>query len=353
MTDLIQTQQIPTNNGKTIAIISLNNPKTLNAINPEMVQAMQHQLTKWRDDDAVAMLVINSTNDKSFCAGGDIKSIYHHADNAHDFFTHEYALMHTLHTYPKPVLAWGHGIIMGGGMGIFLACTHKIATQNTLMAMPEVSIGLYPDAGASYFLNHLAGKVGLFLGLTGARFNGTDAYGLGLVDFVICHDKFDELLTALQQINFKDNIQNHHLLSAFLNNFHDQSILPNGQIQAVFDEINTLMNGDLIQIHHALLDYQGNSDFIKSALEFYKHGSDLSKVITFKIYHDLKTTKKDFSLKKIFDMETIISTQCVHHGDFKEGVRALLIDKDKNPKWRYTLDEISKDNIDELFGEFK
>ncbi|MDO4450477.1 MAG: enoyl-CoA hydratase/isomerase family protein [Moraxella sp.] len=355
MTDAILSHVLPTTHGKSIAIITLNNPKALNAQNLDMVKATRELLSAWATDESVAMVVLHGAGEKGLCAGGDIKAL--HGDTigatAHDFFTHEYGLMHDMHTYAKPILAWGHGIVMGGGMGLFTASSHKVVTKSTLMAMPEVSIGLFPDAGASYFLNHLAGKVGLFLGLTGARFNGADAYELGVADFAISHERFDELLNALQQIDFKDNASNHHLLSACLNNFHDKSILPNGQIMNDFDEINHLMAGDLQSIHQALMNYQGKSDFIKSALEFYKTGSDTTKAITFKIYHDLKTVKKDFSLKQIFDLETVVATNCVEKGDFKEGVRALLIDKDKNPKWRHTLDDMPMGCIDEFFGEFK
>ncbi|MDO4442151.1 MAG: enoyl-CoA hydratase/isomerase family protein [Moraxella sp.] len=355
MTDLIISRLMPTIHGKHIGIITLNNPKALNAQNLDMVKATRELLDTWQDDGSVAMIVLHGAGEKGLCAGGDIKALHGDTDGttAHDFFTHEYGLMHAMHTYPKPILSWGDGIVMGGGMGLFGASSHKVITQNTLMAMPEVSIGLFPDAGASYFLNHLAGKVGLFLGLTGARFNGADAYAFGVADFAIGHDRFDELLMALQDIDFKDDGNNHHLLSACLNRFHDKAILQSSRLLQAYDEINTLMNaGDLVQIDEALHGYQGDDEFIKSAIELYKHGSDTTKAITFKIYHDLKTAKKDFSLKQISELETVVATACVEHGDFKEGVRALLIDKDKNPKWRYTLSNMPEGYVEGFFGEF-
>ncbi|UYZ71192.1 enoyl-CoA hydratase/isomerase family protein [Moraxella bovis] len=355
MTDTILARLAPTAHGKYIGVITLNNPKALNAQNLDMVKATRKHLDTWADDDSVAVVVLHGTGDKGLCAGGDIKALYGGASgaSAHDFFTHEYGLMHAMNTYPKPIMAWGHGIVMGGGMGLFVGSSHKVVTSATLMAMPEVSIGLFPDAGASYFLNHLAGKVGLFLGLTGARFTGADAHAFGVADFAIGHDGFDDVLSRICQINFKDNHTNHHLLSACLNEFHDKSILGESILLKSFDEINHLMNqGDLLAIDNALMNYQGDNDFIKSAIDIYKNGSDTTKAITFKIYHDLKTTKKDFSLKQIFDLETVVATHCVNHGDFKEGVRALLIDKDKNPKWRHTLTDMPVGYIDEFFGEF-
>ena len=355
MTDTILARLAPTAHGKYIGVITLNNPKALNAQDLGMVKTIRTHLDTWMNDDSVAVVVLHGTGDKGLCAGGDIKALYGGASGAtaHDFFTHEYGLMHARLSSRKPFLAWGVGVGVGGGRGLFGGFRQSVVTSATLMAMPEVSIGLFPDAGASYFLNHLAGKIGLFLGLTGARFTGADAWAFGLADFAIGHDRFDELIGLICQIDFKDDRSNHHLLSACLNDSHDTSILGESELSKAFDEINHLMNvGDLMDIDKALMAYDGDNDFIKSAIDIYKNGSDTTKAITFKIYHDLKTTKKDFSLKQIFDLETVVATHCVNHGDFKEGVRALLIDKDKSPKWRHTLADMPVGYIDEFFGEF-
>lgn len=351
MTDTILSRLILAQNGKHIGIITLNNPKILNAQTLDMVKTTKNILNTWQADDSVAMVVVHGAGDKGLCAGGDIKSLYGSThQSAHEFFVHEYGLMYAMHIYPKPILAWGHGIIMGGGLGLFCASSHKVVTPSTLMAMPEVSIGLFPDAGASYFLNHLSGKMGLFLGLTGARINGADAYQLGMADFALADDKFHQMMSALSNVAFgDDDTHNHHKVSLCLNQLHQKDLLPNAKLMAEFDEINVLMAGDLTDIDKALKNYQGNSDFIKTAIKNYEHGSDMTKAITFKIYHDLKTTKKDFSLKQIFEMETVVGTNAVNFGDFKEGVRALLIDKDKTPKWRYALDKMSDEDVERFF----
>lgn len=159
MTDTILARLAPTAHGKYIGVITLNNPKALNAQNLDMVKATRKHLDTWADDDSVAVVVLHGTGDKGLCAGGDIKALYGGASgaSAHDFFTHEYGLMHAMNTYPKPIMAWGHGIVMGGGMGLFVGSSHKVVTSATLMAMPEVSIGLFPDAGASYFFKSFGG----------------------------------------------------------------------------------------------------------------------------------------------------------------------------------------------------
>lgn len=351
MTDTILSHLIPTKNGKHIGIIALNNPKVLNAQTLDMVKTTRALLDDWANDDTVAMVLLHGAGDKALCAGGDIKALYGASEQfAHEFFVHEYGLMYAMHIYPKPILAWGHGVVMGGGLGLLSASSHKVVTFDTVMAMPEVSIGLFPDAGASYFLNHLAGKVGLFLGLTGARLNGADAYQLGMADGLVYQRDFDDVVNVLVNTNWQHNTTNHHLLSRIVSQFH-RRLLSDGQIMDSYNQINHLISGDLMVVDEALKCYQGNSDFIKSAIDNYAYGSDTTKAITFKIYHDLKTTKKHFSLKQIFDMETVVGMNTVNFGDFKEGVRALLIDKDKNPKWRHTLADMPSGYVNRFFGK--
>lgn len=351
MTDLMQSELIKTNHGKHIGLITLNNPKALNAQNLEMVKYTKSTLKAWQNDDSVAMIILRGAGDRALCAGGDIKSLHTGSTtNALDFFENEYGLMHAMHTYPKPILAWGHGIVMGGGLGLLAGSSHKVVTDSTLMAMPEVSIGLFPDAGASYFLNRMMGKIGLFLGLTGARFTGSDALYLGLADMMCHHDDYKPVLARLMATDWADNATNHHILSSILNDFHKPKLVADSQILQNFHTIHELLHQkDLLAVDHALLNYQGNSDYIKSAIELYQQGSAITKALTWHIFHNLRTTNKGFSLQEIFDMETKVAVHCVEHGDFKEGVRALLIDKDKNPKWQFTLSLLTQETIDKYF----
>lgn len=349
MNTLVQIALHPTKNQKHIAIITLDNPKALNALNLEMTQAIHQHLTDWRRDDTIAMVILHGTGDKAMCAGGDIKSL-HSGDNTHarTFFEEEYGLMYTMHTYPKPIVAWGNGIVMGGGLGLLAASSHKVVTQHTLMAMPEVSIGLFPDAGGSYFLGQMMGKVGLFLGLTGARFTGVDAYYLGLADAVCMQDDFDDFVNVLLNSDWQDDNHNYHLLSHLLLKFHQSKLIKDSQILMNYDKINHLMNaGDLLAVDKALMSYQGDSEFIQSAIHHYNNGSATTKALTWQIYH----TIKPLSLKEIFNMEMAVAVNCVQQGDFKEGVRALLIDKDKNPNWQYTtIKDIPNGFIDGFFN---
>lgn len=354
--DIVQTQLLDATQGIKIGLIEFNNPKALNAQNPQMVQIIAQTLNDWADDGRVAMVVMRGTGDKAFCAGGDIKSLQvASGEQVHSFFEQEYALIHQIHSYPKPILAWGHGIVMGGGLGLLAGASHKVVTPQTLMAMPEVSIGLFADAGGSYFLHRMMGKVGLFLGLTGARFNGDDARHLGLADFALEHGAFDDVMANLLSSAWHtpsaplDDLQqtpNHHLLSRILSAYHRVEILPKGDVMANVDVINQLMNaGDLMQVNQALLDYEGDDAYLKSAIDSYRQGSALTKAITWQIYHTVGTQ----SLKQVLDMETVVATNCVLYGDFKEGVRALLVDKDKNPRWRYELGRIDDEMVARFF----
>lgn len=352
MSALIISNTHDTNDGYKIGMITLNNPKALNAQNLEMVKAMTVILKDWQTDMRIKAVVLRGAGDRALCAGGDIKALAQasHDEQVADFFRYEYDMMHQMHLYPKPIIAWGDGIVMGGGLGLLSACSHKLVTPRTVMAMPEVSIGLFPDAGGSYFLRRMMGKVGLFLGLTGAHFTGVDAMYLGLGDIYTARS-FDEVMALLCQANWcadMTDTHNHGVLTKLLSTIYDAPDLKDSQVLANFNIIHHLMNaGSLADVDRALKSYQGDNDYIKSAQASYLSGSDTTKAVTWRIYHMVAT----YSLAEIYQLEAQVATQSVLNGDFAEGVRALLIDKDKNPKWRYTLDNMPQGYIDGLFGQ--
>ena len=160
-------------NGKhgDIAKITLNNPKALNALNIEMIDAIQHILDTCENNSSIKAIFLQGSGEKAFCAGGDVVGLYHSMketeknavpEKASEFFTKEYKLDYRLHTYPKPLISWGNGIVMGGGIGLAAACSHRVVTENSMYAMPEVTIGLYPDVGASWFFNRMPNNVGMY-----------------------------------------------------------------------------------------------------------------------------------------------------------------------------------------------
>lgn len=341
---------LPTQTGNSLAVITFEKEKSLNAQDVSMVKTIATLLTDWQNNSDIVAIIMRGAGEKAFCAGGDIKGLYNAlADNTPaqigEFFENEYALMYKLHTYNKPIVAWGNGIVMGGGLGLLAGASHKVVTETTVMAMPEVSIGLFPDAGGTYFLNRMPNKVGLFLGLTGARFNGADAYQLGLADFITDKDNYQTMIDTLLSANWQTNDkENFGVVSSVLNTLHNSDLTQNSQVLANLTEINWLMNaGNLADIDNAIINYAGTSEFINNAKEFYVNGSPITKALTFKLYYQ----SKPLSLKEILTLELHSAIACCVKGDFKEGVRALLIDKDKNPNWQFKLADITDGYIDD------
>ena len=197
-------EEIDSKAGK-VGRITLNVEPTLNSLTLEMVDLLQARLDGWREDDSIGAVFIDGAGEKAFCAGGDVQALHASAvetpggpcEYGEAFFTREYRMNYTLHTWPKPLVCWGHGIVMGGGLGVMAGCSHRIVTEKTRIAMPEVTIALFPDVGGSWFLNHMPGKSGLFLALTGASINAADAIYTGIADRFVSSEHKQAVLDAL------------------------------------------------------------------------------------------------------------------------------------------------------------
>ena len=203
----VQIQEHASNQGM-IGHMTLNVPATLNSLTLTMVDQIQSTLEQWRDRSDIAVILIDGSGYKAFCAGGDVQALRDSClaspggpcDYAETFFTREYRMNFTLHTYPKPIICWSSGIVMGGGLGILAGCRLRIVTETTRIAMPEVTIALFPDVGGSWFLNRMPGGTGLFLGLTGASINAGDALYTGIANRFMSADQRPQLLHALSQV---------------------------------------------------------------------------------------------------------------------------------------------------------
>lgn len=349
----------PTECGHLIGIMMLNTPKSLNALSVEMCQLLAKQLEQWQNDDQVVALVLKGAGDKAFCAGGDIRKLYDSMSSsvplpnpyATEFFGHEYRLYRQMHFYPKPLILWGDGIIMGGGMGLMAGCSHRLVTERTRFAMPEVTIGLFPDASGSWFLQRMPAKTGLFLGLTGAMCNGSDALLANLAEYAVASSDYDAVIQSLKQSDWQgaaDNNDKYHNNSA--HSIVSRALtaqpvaeLPASKLATYWKPIQQLMNsgglGDidaLLQSDEALekldTDFAADS-WTQRAVATYRHGCPVTAALTYALYH--KVT--DLSLEQVLYLETNVAVHCAANPDFKEGVRALLIDKDRNPQWSRSL----------------
>src|SRR5918999_6126400 len=195
----------------TIGHIVLNNPRALNALDLGMLRAMEEKLLQWREADEVACAVLHADSEKAFCAGGDVKALVtalrrdRTISPARDYFTAEYFVDCLIQVYPKPILCWADGITMGGGIGIMNGAAYRVVTERTMMAMPEIAIGLFPDVGGTYFLNRMPEGLGLFLALTGARFDGRDAVSIGIADGIIPSYKKPQALAGLATLDWTGN----------------------------------------------------------------------------------------------------------------------------------------------------
>lgn len=351
--EIVLFEEVPCANGMRIGIATLNTPQTLNGLSLDMTRLLAQRMEIWAADPELAVIVMRGAGEKAFCAGGDLHTLYDSmtqnkgkpaSDNAYagTFFAEEYALDYRIHTFPKPIIVWGNGIVMGGGMGLMIGASHRIVTNTSKLAMPEITIGLFPDVGGTWMLNRLPGKTGLFLGLTGAHIAAADAMFAGMADYHLPHDAWDLLVSSLKtqrwhrmpedaKAQHATRVQHDDLLNSLL---HEMSIDPNpaiGSLQNHLSLIHKICSGsDLDKIVSNILALSESDDpWLQRAAKTLAAGSPGSARLTFAL---LQRTKHA-SLAEVYRMEWTAGLMCAAHGDFAEGIRALLVDKDKSPKW--------------------
>ena len=349
MTDIILTE---VKNG--LGVITLNSPKSLNSISLKMANALLERLEEWKNDNEVKCIFLQG-NLKAFCAGGDVKLLYEAIKNnttttitkdALDFFIKEYTLDYKIHTYNKAIIAWGDGIVMGGGLGIFAGASHRIVTEKSQLAMPEITIGLYPDVGATWFLNRMPDRWGDYFGLTGARMNGGDAIYLGVADYFINSDLKDTVMKKLMNQKWDDDFEdNKRSIDIILNELVSTDTHSFVKERNSFAKKLTKTNS-VIEFKSLIEEEAIKDEWIQSGVLSFKAGSPTSAKV---IYEQLKRGK-DLTLKQVFCSELNLSVHFSMGSDFPEGVRALLIDKDHKPNWcPKTLEEVTNTCVDFYF----
>jgi enoyl-CoA hydratase/carnithine racemase len=336
-------QELAAQGGMKIGVATLNSPKTLNGLSLDMCRLLGQQLTRWSDDPAIALVIMDGAGEKAFSAGGDLHGLYKAMqDNtsgqawantyAREFFDIEYRLDYQIHTYSKPILGWGSGIVMGGGVGLFMGASHRVVSETTRFAMPEISIGLFPDVGGTWMLARLPDGIGTFMALTGAQLGASDCQLLGLSDYVLETANWSALLSAMQQQPWSnERVHNDALLRTLLLQMQPTQPLPAGPLQTHFQLLRQSCDGsDFLQVVHniqALADHE--DPWLQRAAKTFLAGSPGSARLSFTLLDRVRF----MSLADVFREEYIVSLQCGVQGDFQEGIRALLIDKDKQPRW--------------------
>ncbi|MGQ3888644.1 enoyl-CoA hydratase/isomerase family protein [Legionella sp. CNM-1927-20] len=309
-----------------LGIITLTRPQALNAINLPMIQAIQRQLLLWEKDNAIYAIIIQAEPGKAFCAGGDVRWLYEtglkNKAEQMQFFWHEYRLNHYIHQLKKPYIALLNGITMGGGVGISLHGSYVIAQEQFVFAMPETGIGLFPDIGASYLLSRCPGEIGLYLALTGDRLNAEEAYAAGLIDYVVSNEKLTEIIPSLRKLDLSAN--SHHQIKLLLQPIATsvKIAFPNAEkIDQYF------LKSSVQDIMTALRESE--DPWALTTLQTLEQKSPLSLAVTFEQIRRAKS----LSMAECVKMDYRLVTHFMRDHDFYEGIRALLIDKDKNPRW--------------------
>lgn len=338
-----------------VAIVTLNRPAALNALSHGMVRTLAALLERVRTDDAIVALVLNGAGAKGFCAGGDVRAIYQQARRGEmlgdagwqQFFVDEYRLDYALHTFSKPVVALLDGVTMGGGMGLGQAATLRVATSRTKIAMPETRIGLLPDVGATHFLSVMPVEMELYVGLTGVTLAGADALHCGLADLCVPGDWLDGFEARLAQAQMARDVRA-ELRRVFEAPCHDAQA---GKLAAdapliarYFEQRKTVE-----QIVHALRTDLASEATAPEARAWI--GATLAALTQYsptmlEVTREALLRGRQMTLAESFRMELGIVTRAIEEGDFCEGVRAHLVDKDRAPRWApATLAEVRPERV--------
>lgn len=320
--------------------ILLNRPQALNALTLGMVRDIAAALDAWERDPEIKCVVVEGAGGKAFCAGGDIRLLYDQGqagDHAaqRTFWREEYILNRRIKRYPKPYVALVDGIDMGGGVGVSLHGSHRIAGDRFLFAMPEVGIGFFPDVGATYFLPRLPGKMGTYLAITGARVGAGDAVALGIATAYVPSAKFAELADALCAEGDVDAVVKRFAAPA-----------PASPLMAHEPVVDRCFDRASVAEVLAALEADG-SDFARETREGMRGKSPTSMAVALKQMQE----GGRLEIEGAMILEYRIVSRLCHGVDFYEGVRATIVDKDKNPKWRpATVAQVRAGDIDAMFA---
>lgn len=348
MSDAVLINEYATQSGGKIIAATLNSPKSLNALSAAMIEQLMANLPTWDADQSVHAIIIRGAGDRAFCAGGDIRDLYNamasgNTDFGQQFFNAEYSLDMALHDLKTPLIVWGNGYVMGGGMGIYQAADVRVVTPSSRLAMPEISIGLYPDVGASLFLQQVPEKLGLFMGLTAAMINSTDSCRLQMADVQLAEDGYESMLAALQAWDGKDDIK--ALISGLA---IDAALQPESDINEFWDELTAaVQQPDLTAIVAAIAALEGRGKWMDKAIKTMHRGSPIGLQLTY------RQQQQDLSAwHETFMQEYYIAVNATRKGEFQEGIRALLIDKDGKPNWQFkSIEQVPTEFIDSFYDQ--
>jgi enoyl-CoA hydratase len=313
---------------RSAGIIRLNRPKAINAVTLEMFRDIETALDRFEADPAVGIILLEGAGERGLCAGGDIRALWEsskvNGDLGKVLWREEYILNARIKKFPKPYVAFMDGIVMGGGVGLSAHASHRVVTDRTKLAMPEVGLGFFPDVGGTYLLSRSPGEIGTYFGLTGQTMNGPDAIHAKFADAVVPAAKLPELRSALTKIGpGTTSAEVKKLIDGFATG--DAA----GPVAAAELKIDALFAFDRMEDIVAALRRDG-SEFAQSTLKTLGEKSPRGMVVTLKL---LRLARKAASLEECLVREYRAALEVFRSDDFREGVRAAVIDKDRNPMW--------------------
>jgi enoyl-CoA hydratase len=328
--------------------IHLNRPKVINALSHAMALELHSVLRDWEDDPSIAAVLITGEGERGLCAGGDIRAIYEDAraggTGTVDFWRDEYRLNAAIARYPKPIVAIMHGLVMGGGIGISAHAAQRIVTDGSVLGMPEVGIGLVPDVGGSWLLAHAPGELGTHVALTGAQFGPGDAIELGLADWYVPAGRLEALTGALADVPTSES-DVASAVGALIQEVSEPA--PWSELAARRHWIDECYRAETIEDILVRLENSGEPDAGASAKEIVRKSPSSIKVTL----SALRRARGLDSLEAGLDQELRVSTRCFEAPDLAEGIRAQVIDKDRNPRWQPgTLEQVTDERVAGYFA---
>ena len=318
--------------------ITLQRPKALNAMTYEMCLAIEKVLIQWKQDSKVELIIIDAQGDKAFCSGGDISVLYEEGSKKNynygkKFWDDEYRLNALIAKYPKPYIAFMQGFTMGGGVGISCHGSHRIVCETSKIAMPECSIGLIPDVGGSLLLARAPSNLGYYLGITGTQMDAADAIYAGFADSYISKDEWSFVIENLEKTGDAS------VLQKYLKNPGESQLAKNKKIfKAAFKSKNL----------SKIVKFLSKSKNPLAHLALQKIITNCPIAMTYTLEMLSRLTPKS-KIEDALDLEYRFTSRAQEYGNFQEGIRAAIIDKDRKPKWKFKIDAVPKEIIDEFF----
>ncbi|XXF78860.1 enoyl-CoA hydratase/isomerase family protein [Myxococcaceae bacterium GXIMD 01537] len=335
-----------------LGLVTLNRPKALNALDLGMIRALDPQLRAWRRDASIQAVVIRGAGGRAFCAGGDVRAVAASLDVptppgeprlSDAFFREEYTLNHLIHHLGKPYVSLVDGICMGGGLGLSAHGSHRVVTGRLALAMPETAIGFFPDVGGGWFLPRFPGETGTYLALTGARCGAADALWLGYATQHVEHSHLDAVVDALAGADWASDSP-HAVATRVLSGFHSDP--GPSALAAQRDAIDRSFRADRVEDILSSLDAEG-SGWARETRATLARMSPSSLKVTLRQLRRCRGLPYD----AVAATEFRLSQHCVAQPDFREGIRAVLVDKDQKPRWNpATLAEVSDADVDARFA---